>query len=68
MSKKEIKPSYDKSLERIIAIVDELEKNDKGIDELSDMVKEAADLIKYCKAQLRQTEEEISQAFGEGEG
>jgi exodeoxyribonuclease VII small subunit len=55
--------SYDKSLKRIEEIISILEKGDKGIDELSELVKEASDLVKKCKIKLRMTEEEIKNAI-----
>lgn len=55
--------SYDKSLKRIEEIVSILEKGDKGIDELSELVKEASELVKKCKNKLRMTEEEIKNAI-----
>lgn len=58
--------SYDKSLKRIEEIVSILEKGDKGIDELSELVKEASDLVKKCKDKLRMTEEEIKNAITQG--
>ena len=57
--------SYDKSLNRIEEIVSILEKGDKGIDELSELVKEASRLVKQCKNKLRMTEEEINNALKE---
>lgn len=57
--------SYDKSLKRLEEIVTLLEKGETGMDELSDMVKEASGLVKECKAKLRMTEEEISKALSE---
>ncbi|MFD2202876.1 exodeoxyribonuclease VII small subunit [Shivajiella indica] len=55
--------SYDKALKRIEEIVSILEKGDKGIDELSELVKEASDLVRQCKGKLRMTEEEISKSL-----
>jgi exodeoxyribonuclease VII small subunit len=57
--------SYDKALKRIEEIVSILEKGDKGIDELSELVKEASLLVKQCKNKLRMTEEEINTALNE---
>jgi len=57
--------SYDKALQRIEEIVELLEMDNKSIDELSELVKEASGLIKVCKTKLRMTEEEIAKAFGE---
>lgn len=58
-------PSYDKALQRIEEIVGQLEEDNKSIDELSSLVKEASGLIKNCKLKLRMTEEDILKAFGE---
>ena len=55
--------SYDKAIARIEAIVSQLEENDKSIDELAALVKEASGLVKACKKKLRTTEEDISKAF-----
>ena len=59
--------SYDRALERLEEIIGLLEMDNKGIDELSELVKEASGLIKDCKGKLRTTEEDIQKAFGEGE-
>lgn len=57
--------SYDRALERLEEIIGLLEVDNKGIDELSELVKEASGLIKDCKRKLRMTEEEITKAFGD---
>ncbi len=57
--------SYDKAVSRIEEIVRLLEEDDKNINQLSDLVKEASTLIKDCKAKLKMTEEDILKAFGE---
>ncbi len=57
--------SYDKAVKRIEEIVDILESGEEGIDKLSELVKEAAALVKQCKSKLRTTEEEINKAFEE---
>jgi exodeoxyribonuclease VII small subunit len=59
--------SYDKALKRVEEIVSMLEKGDKGIDELSELVKEASGLVKLCKNKLRMTEDEINNALNEEE-
>jgi len=59
--------SYDKAIARIEEIVNLLEEDDKSIDELAALVKEASTLVKDCKAKLRMTEEDILKAFGEEE-
>lgn len=57
--------SYDNALKRIEEIVSQLEEEDKSIDELANLVKEASLLIKNCKLKLRMTEEEVLKAFSE---
>jgi exodeoxyribonuclease VII small subunit len=59
--------SYDKALIRLEEIVNKLEAGEEGIDQLSEMVKEAAVLVNFCKNKLRMTESEIKQAFTEKE-
>jgi exodeoxyribonuclease VII small subunit len=58
---------YDKAVARIEEIVNLLENGEKGMDELSDLVKEATTLVKYCKNKLRTTESEISKALEEND-
>ena len=55
--------SYDQSIQRIEEIVSILESGEKGMDELSELVKEAAALVKDCKKKLKSTESEISKAL-----
>ncbi len=60
-----IEITYDQALVRIEEIVSLLEDGNKGMDELSALVIEAASLVNHCKSKLRMTEEEISKAFEE---
>lgn len=57
--------TYDQALKRIQVIVEALEKGEKGMDELTNLVKEASELMKYCRKKLRSTENEIHQALNE---
>lgn len=57
--------SYDLAMKRIEEIISQLEQDDRGIDELAAMVKEASELVKNCKRKLKDTEETISKAFEE---
>lgn len=59
------KPSYSEAIARIEVILGDLEEGKKGVDELSALVKEAAELVKICKSKLKTTEEEIQKAFDE---
>ena len=55
--------SYDQSIQRIEEIVSILESGEKGMDELSELVKEGAALVRSCKKKLKSTESEISKAL-----
>ena len=44
---------------KIEDIVAKIESNELDIDNLTQSVKRVAELIKFCKAKLRSTEEEI---------
>jgi exodeoxyribonuclease VII small subunit len=57
--------SYDQAISRIESIVSILESGEKGMDELAELVKEAATLVNYCKKKLKSTEAEISKALEE---
>lgn len=51
--------NYKKSLEEIEQIVHKIENEEPDIDELSAMVKKAAELIRLCKSKLKDTNGEL---------
>jgi exodeoxyribonuclease VII small subunit len=51
--------NYKNALEEIERIIEKIENEEIDVDELSALVKKAADLIKQCKAKLRDTENEL---------
>lgn len=55
--------TYAQALQRLESILVQLEEGNKSVDELSSLVQEAADLVKYCKSKLKTTEEDIQKAF-----
>ncbi len=57
MAKQEIK--YEEAVRQLETIVDKLESNELGIDELSTELKKAQQLIKLCKEKLTKTDDEI---------
>lgn len=57
MAKKSI--SYSEALAEIEMIVEKIENNELDIDDLAQNVKRVAELIKFCKAKLKSTEEEV---------
>lgn len=55
--------TYTEAMSRLEAILLQLEEGNKSVDELSALVKEAADLVKLCKMKLKSTESDIQAAF-----
>ena len=50
---------YEEAMKRLEQIVSDIENNKLDIDLISDKIKEAQDLIKFCKDKLYKTDEEI---------
>lgn len=59
------KQSYSEALEELETIVSEVEKGEIGVDELSEKIERASKLIRFCKAQLKSTEEEVEKILEE---
>jgi len=59
--------TYTQAMQRLEAILAQLEEGSSNVDTLADLVKEAAELVKFCRAKLRKTEDEVQNAF-EGMG
>lgn len=57
--------SYEKALSELQTIVNALENGEISIDELSQQIERAAELIRYCQEKLRSTEEQINGLFDE---
>ncbi len=57
--------SYEKAMQELQEIVDQLQEEAIGIDDLSLKVKRAAELIQFCKEKLRSTESDVTAIFGE---
>ena len=62
------KMTYKDSIEELESIVQKIESGDVDVDELSSLVKKAAELIKSCKTKLRNTESELNQFLGDLDG
>jgi exodeoxyribonuclease VII small subunit len=60
--------NYTKAFEELQAIVTEIEQGEITVDELSEKVKRAAQLIKICKHKLTTTEEDVNKILKELEG
>ncbi|MBO9698733.1 MAG: exodeoxyribonuclease VII small subunit [Sporocytophaga sp.] len=59
------KISYTEAFEELQLIVSEIEQGEISVDDLSDKVKRAAQLIKICKTKLSTTEEDVSKILKE---
>lgn len=53
-------PNYAGAFEELQQIVSEIEEGQISVDELSEKVKRAAQLINICKAKLSSTEEDVN--------
>ena len=63
MSKEEMK--YEKAVSELEEIVDKMERDELDIDQLSEQLKRAKDLVKLCKDKLTKTDEEIKKLLSE---
>ena len=59
--------SYTEAIKQIEEILKKIESEELDVDELSDKVKKAADLLKLCKSKLHDTEEEIQKILDDME-
>jgi exodeoxyribonuclease VII small subunit len=59
------KITYIDAFEELKRIVAELDRGEISMDDLSEKVKKAAQLITLCKAKLHSTEEDVSKILGE---
>ncbi len=57
------KPAYKDAIEEIETIVEEIENETVDVDVLTEKVKRAAFLIKYCKGKLRKTDDEVKKVL-----
>jgi len=59
------KETYSESIEKLRAIVANIERGELDIDDLSEKVKEATRLIKLCKEKLCKADEEVKKILEE---
>ncbi len=57
--------TYLQALTETEAILSEIESQEVDIDALVEKVKRASDLIAFCRARLRQTQEDVDRVFEE---
>lgn len=63
MAKNEMK--YEKAVTQLEEIVKKMENDELDIDQLSEQLKRAKELVKLCKAKLTKTDEEIKKLLSE---
>ena len=56
----EEKLTYETALAELTAISKEIESETISVDELASKVKRASELIEFCQAKLKNTEEEVN--------
>lgn len=61
----ENKESYNEAVEKLRKIVADIERGDLDVDILSQKVKEATRLIKFCKEKLYKADEEVKNILKE---
>ena len=61
------KLTYTKATERLNEILQQIEQEQLNIDTLTDTIKEAKQLIKFCKAQLYKVDSEIKEIMDDNE-
>jgi len=54
--------TFDKAFDELTKLVEQIEDNKIQVDTLSEKVKEANELIKFCETKLRKIEKEIDSA------
>ncbi|WP_314937221.1 exodeoxyribonuclease VII small subunit [Alloprevotella tannerae] len=64
---KKITLNYEQAVDRLQTIVDALDNGKLELDQLSAHLKEAQDLLKYCKKRLQQTEKDVQIILQDGE-
>lgn len=61
------KTTYEQAMKRLEEIVDRIDRNESDLDSLTEQLKEAQTLIKFCRDKLYKTDEEIKKMLEEKE-
>ena len=59
------KETYSQAIERLEKIVRQIDSNELEIDELSEKIKEANEIIAFCTAKLTKADQEIEKLLQE---
>ena len=57
---------YEEAIGQLEKIVRQMENNELDVDQLSEQLKRAQQLIQFCRDKLTKTDEEIRQSLEEG--
>lgn len=55
--------TYEEAMQKLTAIVQEIESGKMGIDSLAKNLKEAKELISFCKVKLTKVEEDVKKTL-----
>lgn len=58
--------TYGKAMERLEALVAEMEEGELDIDLLGSRLKEAQELVRFCRGKLYKADEEVKKIMAEG--
>ncbi len=61
------KETYSQAIGRLEKIVAQLDSNELDIDQLADKIKEANEIIAFCKDKLTKTDREIEKLLTDGQ-
>lgn len=65
MKTEELKMTYTEAAAELEQIVKDIENAEISVDELSEKVKRAAELIQFCNKKLTQTEEDVQKVLND---
>jgi len=63
MTKKQM--TYEQAMDRLEELVSGMERNEWGIDQLSDALKEAQELIRLCRDKLYKADKQVKKLLNE---
>ena len=63
MTKKQM--TYEQAMDRLEELVSGMERNEWGIDQLSDALKEAQELIQLCRDKLYKADKQVKKLLNE---
>ncbi len=59
------KITYDKAFEELNRILEDIQSEDIGIDDIAKKSKRAKELLKFCREKLRTIEDQVAENFEE---